>query len=494
VIFIDDLDFHLHVGDALDVLREMPDESVHCVVTSPPYWGLRDYGTGSWTGGDPDCDHLVREDPRVESSTLSGGKATTGHQREGYKNSCPRCGATRTDQQLGLEPTPDAYIARMVQVFRQVRRVLRRDGTCWLNIGDSYNAYNGGAGPGSKLSRNQSDNRPALESGYGLRFKGLKPKDLVGIPWRLAFALQADGWYLRSDIIWAKPNPMPESVTDRPTKSHEYVFLLTREARYFYDAEAIRENSITGDERAPSGPGHLGRPASGTRLREGLSWDERKRGGVESPNRLPQNASAKVVHVPGRSHDLGDQTLGRNARSVWTISTQPYAEAHFATFPEELPRRCISAGTSERGCCPVCGAPWEREGTLERQNIPGDRDDIERPYGAGHGGLERRGRKPGWRKRPPDRFVTSGWRPTCDCSLNASDNLSFYTFDPVPCTVLDPFMGSGTVALVARKLGRKSIGIELNPEYAELCARRLQQQSLFACVVDESAGLKDTIG
>jgi site-specific DNA-methyltransferase (cytosine-N4-specific) len=380
--FVADGDFTLHVGDALEVLQALPDESVHCVVTSPPYWGLRDYGTGSWAGGDPACDHLRQSDVSRQSSTLVGSTDTQGG-TIAWKNSCGKCGATRTDQQLGLEPTPDAYITRMVQVFREVRRVLRRDGTCWLNIGDSYNAYNGNRGlSGSTLEgSDRPEARPRFPSGHGLSAGGLKPKDLVGIPWRLAFALQADGWYLRSDIIWAKPNPMPESVTDRPTKAHEYVFLLTREARYFYDADAIRE---------PAEYGYC--PTT-----NGDAWQS-----IGASDRNPLRG--------GKTVKLGDGTGGRNARSVWAIATQPYAEAHFATFPEELPRRCIAAGCAEDG------------------------------------------------------------------------------------VVLDPFMGSGTVALVARRLGRKSIGIELNPEYAELCARRLQQQSLFACVVDESAGMKDTVG
>jgi hypothetical protein len=186
--FVQDRDFTLYVGDALDVLRGLPDESVHCCVTSPPYWGLRDYGV---------------------------------------------------DGQLGLEATPEEYVARMVAVFAEVRRVLRSDGTCWLNIGDSYTS----GGRDYRVADSKGDasgNARAMETRAAVP-AGLKPKDLVGIPWRLTFALQADGWYLRSDIIWSKPNPMPESVTDRPTKAHEYLFLLTRSARYFYDAEAIAE-------------------------------------------------------------------------------------------------------------------------------------------------------------------------------------------------------------------------------------------------------------
>lgn len=313
--FVSDPDFVLYVGDVRDILSKLSRGSLDCCVTSPPYWGLRDYGM---------------------------------------------------DGQLGLERTPDEYVAAMVAVFAEVREVLKPEGTLWLNLGDSYNAYNGGAGPGSKLSKTQTEQRPKLESGFGLRSKDMKPKDLVGIPWRVALALQADGWYLRSDIIWSKPNPMPESITDRPTKSHEYVFLLSASQRYFYDAEAIRE------------------PAEWAR------W-----GDQTNPKHEGSESAASWIG-PKTKRKLQGENDHRNARSVWEIPTRPYPEAHFAVFPEELPRRCIAAG------CP--------EG---------------------------------------------GW-------------------------VLDPFMGSGTTALAARGLGRKAVGIELNPGYAELCARRLAQQSLLA--------------
>jgi DNA modification methylase len=322
-----------------------------------------------------------------QSSTLVGSTDTQGG-TIAWKAECGRCGATRTDQQLGLEPTPDVYIARIVQVFREVRRVLRRDGTCWLNIGDSYAAQGGGKAEGQyEEKRVPGATWQAPRSAP----PGLKPKDLVGIPWRLAFALQADGWYLRADVIWSKPNPMPESVTDRPTKAHEYVFLLTREARYFYDADAIRELAEWARWGDQTNGKHEGSESA-------ASWI----GSRSKAELTPRNDGDRWNEANGRGF-VPNQS-GRNARSVWTIATQPYAEAHFATFPEELPRRCIAAGCPEDGI------------------------------------------------------------------------------------VLDPFMGSGTVALVARRLGRRSIGIELNPEYAELCARRLQQQSLFACVVDESAG------
>jgi DNA modification methylase len=310
------LTIDLRQGDCLDVMRTMPDRSVHTCVTSPPYFGLRDYGTGRWVKA-------------VATSTLGGGKKTTGHLQEGYKDQCPRCGARRVDPQIGLEATPDAFVAKMVEVFREVYRVLRDDGTCWLNLGDSYSAQGKSVRP---------------EGGGGLkdtpRFRvsstpGFAPKQLIGIPWRVAFALQADGWYLRSDIIWHKPNPMPESVRDRPTKAHEYLFLLSKSERYFYDADAVAE------------------PATQP---------------VGTPKETGQHKNYILGHCNGKSGYLGSNQgkPTRNRRSVWTVATRPFKGAHFATFPPKLIEPCILAGTSEAGCCPECGTPWER--VVERTN------------------------------------------------------------------------------------------------------------------------------
>ena len=231
----------VHIGDNRVVLDTLPDASVHCVVTSPPYWGLRDYGTATWDGGSEDCDHLRPVQRRNErpKGAFHGGTDDGDYAREPqYKDTCRSCGAVRVDSQLGLEATPEEYVASMVDVFRKVRRVLRDDGTVWLNLGDTFMSSGGERAYGS--SDNGTGRGPGTRR-HDVPRSGLKPKDLVGIPWRVAFALQADGWYLRSDIIWAKPNPMPESVTDRPTKSHEYLFLLTKSARYYFDQEAVRE-------------------------------------------------------------------------------------------------------------------------------------------------------------------------------------------------------------------------------------------------------------
>jgi DNA modification methylase len=390
VIYLADPDFILYVGDALEVLRGLPDESVHCCVTSPPYWGLRDYGS---------------------------------------------------EGQLGLEATPDLYVAAMVEVFREVRRVLRADGTVWLNLGDSY-VSTGAGNQGengqmadravSKVRGSQVRDGKAVHGDVLRPFsvEGLPPKNLVGIPWRVAFALQADGWYLRSDIVWSKPNPMPESVTDRPTKAHEYVFLLSRSPRYYYDAAAIAEPaSWFGPNGQPKDGPHAGQ----MQARAGAKRPQMRRAAELAKQHGLTDAHFEAIRAVGIS-DVGQAValreqgdwgngststenlrlvseakdalggyyreflipLTRNARSVWTIQTQQYADAHFAVYPEALVEPCIKAG------CPIGG------------------------------------------------------------------------------TVLDPFMGSGTTALVARKLGRKSLGIELNAEYAALTARRLSQLSLLA--------------
>jgi DNA modification methylase len=305
----------IHNGDCLEVLRTMPDESVQCCVTSPPYWGLRDYGH---------------------------------------------------DRQIGLESTPEAYVGRMVEVFREVRRVLREDGTLWLNLGDSYASSNCSGPQGVTGDRASRTFTASTTRKIG---DNLKPKDLVGIPWRVAFALQADGWYLRQDIIWHKPNPMPESVTDRCTKAHEYVFLLAKSQRYYYDAEAISEDAIC--DRKP------GRKITDTRETHGTG-----------------GGNAGINSLLARYHE-GNAPETRNRRSVWTVCTKPYSGAHFAVMPPDLVKPCILAGCPEGG------------------------------------------------------------------------------------VVLDPFMGSGTVAAVAQDAGRRAIGIELNPEYCKLITKRFKQRRML---------------
>jgi len=317
-------------GNCLDKLKTIAAKTFHTCVTSPPYWGLRDYGTATWIGGDPNCKHTIT-DGTVDNKK---NKLIERPDRASDKKNCVKCGAKRVDDQLGLEETPQEYAVNMVKVFREVRRVLRDDGTVWLNLGDSYcssrpmgssgnsdkvgNAYKkhtesfdfGRTGKTSKVGTNQ-------HRGRGKVTKGLKPKDLVGIPWRVAFALQEDGWYLRQDIIWNKPNPMPESVQDRCTKSHEYIFLLSKKDKYYYDNESIKEE---GTEKI----GGNVKPQKGVDQR----FSETKQGLLEAQQKIYEKV---------------------NKRSVWTVTTKPYKEAHFATYPPDLIEPCILAGCPEGG-------------------------------------------------------------------------------------------------------------------------------------------------
>jgi len=304
-------------GDCRAILPTLEPESVQCCVTSPPYWGLRDYGTAQWEGGSAECDH------RQESPRFNGPKQTSaqvsGHASKAEANNrthC-KCGARRIDSQLGLEATPEEYITKMVAVFREVKKVLRDDGTCWINLGDSYATSNpaGRRDSGNGTSAKFGDHEIAASFGESTRKNvGLKPKDLCMMPARMAMVLQADGWYLRSEIVWHKPNPMPESVTDRPTKSHEMIYLLAKQERYFYDAEAIME------------------PDAGTDHSRNIVAPVDSSDGFLS-------AHSKIRTANGRNGK------GRNKRSVWTVATQPYSEAHFATFPEDLIKPCILAGS-----------------------------------------------------------------------------------------------------------------------------------------------------
>lgn len=403
-------DYRILYGDALTQLRTLPADSVHCVVTSPPYYGLRDYGA---------------------------------------------------DGQIGLEPTIEAYVARLVEVFEECRRVLRDDGTFWLNLGDSYaGSATSGFRPGSGRADGIVDDRNQRNRNGNGCPSGLKPKDLMMIPARVAMALQAAGWWLRADIIWAKRAPMPESVTDRPTRSHEHVFLLTKSDRYFYDAEAVREENS---------------PTSG-------KWGK---------NVVSATASAQGNGRHGASGIMGGEidhaetiaryyTNGRNQRDVWTLSPEPYPDAHFATFPTEIPRRAILAGTSERGCCPACGAPWER--VVSRKKHP--TRDVEKQRAISAASPSRTDGKTEGPGGMLDVVVTTGWRPTCACPGLDGDapwpDLAMHpdgeaNWPAVPCTVLDPFLGSGTTIAVAVGLGRHGIGIELNQDYISLAEKRIRK-------------------
>lgn len=300
-------------GNCLETLKSIADESVDCCITSPPYYGLRDYGTGEWVGGKPDCPH--RRLSKFSENTATGHKQEELIGNVGdaiYKTVCPLCGAVREDKQIGLEETPEQYIENLVNVFREVKRILKPDGTLWVNIGDSYN--------GNKIGNTEvNKHKVAVTDSFKKKlWDGAKCKDLIGIPWLLAFALRSDGWYLRQDIIWHKPNPMPESVKDRCTKSHEYIFLLSKSPKYYFDYEAIQEEAITGETtRDKSAEGYQADYPNGARFSEG-------------------------EHVYGKDGK-------RNKRDVWSVIPSHYKEAHFATFPEELVTPMILAGCPKDG-------------------------------------------------------------------------------------------------------------------------------------------------
>lgn len=409
----------LHLGDVRDRLAAMEPESVDCVVTSPPYWGLRDYGTAQWEGGDPNCSHrspTMRTGRGEERPKLAGSQATNSSQLLlAHRSACGKCGAVKVDRQIGLEPTLAEHLAVMVEVFELVRRVLKPSGTCWINYGDCYaTSPNGRSASDTKAAG--GDDRTFRDKPFSTIGGVLKPKDLCMVPNRLAIALQEAGWWVRSEIIWAKPNPMPESVHDRPATSHEKVFLLSKSARYFYDAEAVRQGAAassvarwaqdveaqTGSTRVNGGAktngnmkavgGPRGRSTHGRHTLD-QALPERERQKVRAADIADPSHAGYVNHTGIDATPRGSRNL-RNYEpaplTVWPVATRPFREAHFATFPPELAERCILAG------CP-------------------------------RGGI-----------------------------------------------VLDPFGGAGTTALVALRHGRTAHLVELNPDYAAIAQRRIE--------------------
>lgn len=382
----------IHCGDAVEYLKSLPDGSVNCVVTSPPYYRLRDYGV---------------------------------------------------DGQIGLEGSLSEYLAKLHPVFQEVYRVLRDDGVLWLNMGDSYNGYKANTGD-SAFTGVRGNHNP--ESGRGLQDRALPAKNLFGVPWRLAFMLQDDGWILRSDCIWHKPSVMPESVTDRPSKSHEYVFLLSKSPRYWYDARAVRE------------------PLAESTL-------PRAKYAVSAQHKYAQGGHGQHVHSMAKARANGEgyptDASGRNLRTVWTLSAEANPHAHFAAFPKKLARRCILLGCP-RQVCAECGAPYVRvtEDAFEPKR-------NRKNGGTREGKMAKEDGRAGY-PRGITRTVTLGFVATCTCGAGTR-----------PGVVLDPFMGSGTTALVARAEGRDFLGCDLNPEYVAICEKRLSEPYTPRLIFDD---------
>ena len=399
-------------GDCRDTLKTIPDGSVHCCVSSPPYWGLRSY--------------LPKDHPDKH-------------------------------REIGQEKTPEAFVQTMVEVFREVRRCLHDSGTLWLNLGDSY-AYEMRGGSLSQYKEVQSG-RYSPQGGKTddtmksqhfeprkASLAGLKPKDLCLIPWRVVMALQADGWWVRSVIVWHKKSCMPESVTDRPTNSWEPIFLLAKSARYFYDAEAVKEPSDY--------PELAGKP---------------QKVDYRASDALPNGVQSDSVVI---------RSSTRNQRNVWSLGPEPFSEAHFATFPTEIPRRAILAGTSARGCCPKCLTPWERQvetKSINRTELPKDHPEYRPSRYVGKYDGSQTVAIAGERRGQYSESRTVGWQPGCKCEGDWSGSSMWRhqkPLDPIPCTVLDPFGGSGTTGAVALELGRNAILCELNDDYLPLINQR----------------------
>lgn len=545
----------LFQGDVISVLKRLPSKIVQCVATSPPYWGLRNYGTAEWNGGDAKCDHIHEKRRSIQYLGSDGkpGKNNTSwqgaerHSTVHLGDSCKKCGATRTDQQLGSEKLHDClgwatgdmckecFICHMVLVFREVRRVLRDDGTIWLNIGDTYGG--GGNTMGDGVGGDSGKNKLLKEQYDGMKGANtsLAPGNLCMIPFRLALALQANGWVLRQDIIWKKPSPMPESCNNRCTKSHEFIFLLTKGRDYYCDMEAIREDAVVGRSILPNGNPRSGRKAASSAIwrsvgdgKEAVERGVNREGAYNDPDSGRNKRDVWSVddeqalfqwmqeNDPEQLQEFISQST--NKTDVWKVSSQAYSGAHFATFPYRLIEPCILAGSSAYGCCEKCGSPWKR--VTQQTQLKRDRPNeyVKRTGEAGTGnscsnsvaGVS---------------VKTLGWEPSCKCyttngacnecgamwgssgdvetayqpevvpvgnrNVDASRGDKTRKIDGksyneaiaavktierekpcdclddkvVPCTVLDPFIGSGTTSCVSLIHGRRSVGIDLSETY-----------------------------
>ena len=449
-------------GDCIESLKKLENQSINTCITSPPYWGLRDYGTAEWEGGNENCDHVANPNATKKMGNDEFNKNRPSRENTKtkgyyYEKKCPKCGAIRKDNQLGMEDTPEEFVDNLVKVFREIKRVLRDDGTVWLNLGDSY-AMSSIRGGNKKFSGNvgaHNHYEKSIKKGKRKIPNGLKPKDLIGIPWRVALALQQDGLYLRQDIIWHKPNPMPESVKDRCTKAHEYIFLFSKSPKYYFDNEAIKEDCVTKNKQTnkKNTHGKYQTKENEAKNRQGIHSNRGDKL-IEVRTKLPMQKdlvdflrSKTTAKILANSTDIPltkiehwfrydetgfayptiedwnkvkefiddwsnefsfiDQSLTyyelktdevvqtnkKNKRSVWTVATKSFKGAHFATFPMDLIEPCVLAGCPEGG------------------------------------------------------------------------------------TVLDPFGGSGTTGIVAVNHNRNSVLLELNEEYIEIAKERINEQA-----------------
>ena len=390
--------FLLLQGKSQDVLKQFPENTFHTVVTSPPYWSLRDYFD---------------------------------------------------DDQLGQESTPEEYVENVVSIMREVKRTLRKDGTVWFNIGDSYNNSSGFCRATEGWDRKGRDKGSADKK--AIKHKTIKTKDLMGMPWSVAFALRDDGWYLRCDIVWEKENPMPDGAKDRPTRGHEYIFLLSKSPQYFYDYYRVLEDT----EYHPEGI-------------QGFGANDQK-----GTFRMDQERTFRHY---GK----------RNKRAVWRCSVSTYRGGHFATYSPKLITPCIQASTSEKGCCLKCGTPWEREF---------DKIEVDRPappsgYGKKHQvedlmdifvsdhDLDNSETHPQTVKSLE--LIDKGWNKNCKCDTEETTN----------CLVLDPFNGTGTTGEVSLQHHQRYVGIELNKEYLEIAKKRLENCGMM---VEEVFTIEDIL-
>ena len=385
-----------YIGDAKELFKRLPSNSIHCCVTSPPYFGLRTYMPG---------DHPDR------------------------------------DKEIGIEDNPDDYISSLVEVFSEMRRVLRKDGTAWINIGDTlFSSIKGSGGTNPKTSPRHAGRLGDTQHFKPRKIHGgsakIKPGDFIGIPFMLAFALREDGWYLRSPTVWSKrDHHQPESVTSRPTKAYEFVFMLTKTMKYYYDEEAIREKP------KPWNAGKLSAPKHG-------------------PKKKTDGASDQNVKQY-------DKVKGARKCDVWEIGVESYSGSHVAVYPKSLPSTCIQLGSSERGCCPDCGKPWVR--ITEKRKVS---------YGSAKGKMAGADRsvvgspRSGREDCSFNETTCIGWQPSCKCEAG----------DPVPCIVLDPFMGSGCTGEAAVDLGRSWLGFDLDERNGRLISKRTAQMSLLEMI------------